>query len=468
MLQSEENCQICLSGENKTPYPAYSSAQSIIRAQKLNESQRDAVLSCHAMSKCHHNHSVKLIWGPPGTGKTKTVACLLFSLLKLKIRTLTCAPTNTAVLAVASRLHKLVKESQMYDTYGLGDIVLFGNRDRMKVDDYPGHGDVFLDYRVDNLLRCFSPLTGWKHHVELMIRLLKDPKEQYVAYKLRVSDKKEGLMSLEEFAKRSHSNVECAYCAYKKSVKNDPLTLEQFVVKKFAYIADEYDSYKHDKKMSAAGMTMEQFLKQRFSYTGQRLKLFMKTLYTHRPTSMISCKVVNKMFKALDLLKSLEISLCQTESKLHHCEDGQSLQTILDCFGWSSSKREECLSILTSLSRSISLPNITTKYGISKFCLEKACLVFCTASSSSKLYTEGMTEFQFLVIDEAAQLKECESAIPLQLPGLHHAVLIGDDRQLPAMVTSKVYLSFVILYFEFQSLLKTVVSYDKNDQILDC
>jgi senataxin len=69
--------------------------------------------------------------------------------------------------------------------------------------------------------------------------------------------------------------------------------------------------------------------------------------------------------------------------------------------------------------------------------LENACLVFCTASSSAKLHrTEGSMEF--LVIDEAAQLKECESAIPLQLSGLRHAILIGDERQLPALVKSEV------------------------------
>jgi superfamily I DNA and/or RNA helicase len=50
---------------------------------------------------------------------------------------------------------------------------------------------------------------------------------------------------------------------------------------------------------------------------------------------------------------------------------------------------------------------------------------------------------EFLVIDEAAQLKECESAIPLQLPGLRHAILIGDERQLPAMVKSEVQ-SFIL------------------------
>lgn len=45
---------------------------------------------------------------------------------------------------------------------------------------------------------------------------------------------------------------------------------------------------------------------------------------------------------------------------------------------------------------------------------------------------------ELLVVDEAAQLKECESTIPLQLPGLRHAILVGDERQLPALVKSKV------------------------------
>ncbi|CAK8565677.1 unnamed protein product [Lathyrus sativus] len=48
-----------------------------------------------------------------------------------------------------------------------------------------------------------------------------------------------------------------------------------------------------------------------------------------------------------------------------------------------------------------------------------------------------MTPVKFLVIDDAAQLKECESTIPLQLPGLSHCILIGDERQLPALVKSK-------------------------------
>jgi superfamily I DNA and/or RNA helicase len=51
-----------------------------------------------------------------------------------------------------------------------------------------------------------------------------------------------------------------------------------------------------------------------------------------------------------------------------------------------------------------------------------------------------MAPLRCLVIDEAAQLKECESTIPLQLFGLHHAILIGDERQLPAIVNSEVWI----------------------------
>nr|GEU51703.1 P-loop containing nucleoside triphosphate hydrolase [Tanacetum cinerariifolium] len=61
---------------------------------------------------------------------------------------------------------------------------------------------------------------------------------------------------------------------------------------------------------------------------------------------------------------------------------------------------------------------------------------FCTVSSSMRLHALKM-KVELLVIDEAAQLIECESVIPLQLSGLRDVVLIGDEKQLPAMVQSK-------------------------------
>ncbi|XP_058179726.1 uncharacterized protein LOC131298340 [Rhododendron vialii] len=193
-----ENCTSCSFEESNRDVK--SEVRNATSTFKLNDSQQDAVLSCVATGRCHHQNTVKLIWGPPGTGKTKTAASLLFVLLRIKCRTLTCAPTNIAVFGVASRLMSLVSRTLEYDTYGLGDIVLFGIGERMKIDDHDNtlgiflnsrmkidddHEDildVLLDYRVYALSSCLSPLSGWKHNVQSMLCLLEDPEEMYRLY----------------------------------------------------------------------------------------------------------------------------------------------------------------------------------------------------------------------------------------------------------------------------------------------
>ncbi|GKD57087.1 NAD(P)H dehydrogenase (quinone) FQR1 [Tanacetum coccineum] len=96
-----------------------------------------------------------------------------------------------------------------------------------------------------------------------------------------------------------------------------------------------------------------------------------------------------------------------------------------------------CLSLLRTLQISLeglSLPCFSNIIAIKQFYFERASVIFCTASSSYKLHVVSMDPLNIVVIDEAAQLKEAESTIPLQLPGMKHAILIGDERQLPAMV----------------------------------
>ncbi|KAF7816285.1 helicase sen1-like [Senna tora] len=420
-MQNEEICNTCSSGEKSIT--ASTSTKNIINSQNLNESQGEAVSSCVTLRECHHNSTVKLIWGPPGTGKTKTVASLLFSLLKLQTRTLTCAPTNTAVLEVAARLLSMVKDSLEYGTYGLGDIVLFGNSSRMKIEAYQDLRDVFLDHRVDRLSKCFAPLTGWKHYSESMISLLENPHRQYLLYKL---EEERNIMSLKEFAKKEKLNEENVVL----------MTFERFVKERHSSIDKKYNLYVHERKRSI--MTMKQFIIQSFSSSAEKLEFFMEILYTHLPTSFIQIDRVRTMFRTLHLLNSLEKFLHQTSFK-EAFDDKEVGESIDNLFGKSSSEREECLLRLRSLSMKISrIQDKIDECGKTNFCLKNACLVLCTAAGSAKLYTEGMNPLQLLVIDEAAQLKECESVIPLLLPGLNHAILIGDERQLPALVKSKI------------------------------
>jgi len=490
VFQSGESCATCLSNANSKA--SFIKEDLIICSQKLNESQEDVVLSSVDMISCHIAHT-KLIWGPPGTGKTKTVACLLFSLLKLQTRTLTCAPTNTAILQVAIRLHSLVMDSLEHDTYGLCDIVLFGNSKRMKLDCYPGLEDIFLDNRVKILMKCFNPETGWKKSLELMKQLLRDPQEQYLleicaycayrAYKQNIGneawkdiagvnqmvehDKKKGIMTMEQFEKERYMELReqlklCTQTLFThftellkgyreqyllekgvlsqddfvkgKSRDDYPTTVKGFVQKAWKEIAQIYEL--DEEGQNACVMTMKQFVKQRFGNLRYILEFLNHALYTHLPKSYVSLETVKVMLQAPSLFESFEKSLSQVKFKqtLYDIEE----QYVSDCFGPLSDKRDEILRILSLLSSSISLPGIYKRYEIENFCLSNAFLILCTASSSGKLYTEGMTPVEFLVIDEAAQLKECESTIPLQLPGLGNCVLIGDERQLPALVKSKV------------------------------
>jgi senataxin len=235
-----------------------------------------------------------------------------------------------------------------------------------------------------------------------------------------------------------------------KNKDDYPMTFEGFVQKAWKEIAHTFELDDEN----ACVLTMEQFVKQRFGNLRDVLEFLNHALYTHLPKSFVSLETVKVMLQAPSLFESFENSLSQAKFKhtLYNIEE----QYVSDCFGPLCDKRDEILSILSLLSSSISLPNIRLeRCAIEIFCLSNTCLVLCTASSSGKLYTKEMTPVEFLVIDEAAQLKECESTIPLQLPDLSQCILIGDERQLPALVKSKVLHSSLLNYiFEILALIK--------------
>ncbi|WZY74076.1 hypothetical protein YC2023_006316 [Brassica napus] len=294
----------------------------MIRSANLNSSQESAVSSCLETRNLRDKTCVKLIWGPPGTGKTKTVATLLFALLNLGCKTVVCAPTNTAVAEVASRLLVLFKgsSSSEHSTYGLGNIVLAGNRGRMGIDSKNEDLlDVFLDHRISKLKELLSPLTGWKQSLELFIEFLEDPESLYKKCLLKRCD---ALLGVKQFLEENSS-------------KDD-----------FKIGSSLFDSFN---------------------------------------------KIVG-----VDFL--------------------QPLRLLPSCFGVQALLEDE---------------------DIRKFCLTNAHIIFCTASGAAEMTAERTGSVELLVVDEAAQLKECESAAALQLQGLHHAVLIGDELQLPAMVQSE-------------------------------
>ena len=388
-------------------------------SSNLNESQNQAVLACLRKIQYNHKPSVELIWGPPGTGKTKTVGVLLYTLLRMNIRTLACAPTNIAITEVVSRVLKLREEPFENDLgansmfCSLGDILLFGNKSRLKA--YSDIVEVYLDYRVDRLFECLGPVTGWRHRFNSMIDFLEDCVSHYRIF-LENESRKE------------------------KSCSNKGGSTKEEVFMKNKLSSNECESTKK------VDISFIEFARDRFRATAGPLRRCVRIFCTHLPKSFILKQNFQNMVSLIQLLDSFESLLSKDDVVPEELERLFSHQeAVRDSYSDSSDllyvHRGECLSVLKTLRSSLNelnLPSAMNKGLIKQFCFKMASLIFCTASSSYQLYRVNMKPLDLLVIDEAAQLKECESVIPLQLPDIRHAILIGDECQLPAMVSSKV------------------------------
>ncbi|GJY32458.1 UvrD-like helicase, ATP-binding domain, P-loop containing nucleoside triphosphate hydrolase [Tanacetum coccineum] len=172
------NCNICTFD--------YDSILSQKLLLNLNESQRAVIIAALYKTQCCHISSVEQIWGPPGTGKTMTVSVLIFILLQMKQRTLTCAPTNVAIVQLGSHVLSLVKESYETTTASgdcfcsVGDVVLFGSMKTLKFSS--DIEEIYLDHRVKRLAECLGPVTGFKDCIRSMIDLLENCVFEYYTF----------------------------------------------------------------------------------------------------------------------------------------------------------------------------------------------------------------------------------------------------------------------------------------------
>lgn len=385
-------CGICLKEGNYRI--AVSNLGPISRSFNLNMSQAEAVSNGFATRNCYHENTVKLIWGPPGTGKTKTVAVLLYALLGQKCRTVTCAPTNIAVLEVAARLLRLVTESIGYETYGLGDIVLFGNRKRMKIDDHSDLLNIFLDYRAKILAKCFAPASGWKHCLASLICLLENPEEQYRLY-LRNEKDEEG----DEEVDDDDEEVEDGRVLGRRSLKytQDKLIWREVIaqtlrsnLKKINWNCKAPTQQEKQSKFGRENwgdhsqlqkkLNFEDFFRGRYNSKRKFMKLCVVNLVSHLPTSYISQGEVKNMIRTLNLLEYLKTLLYSDaingiglkEVLVQVKNEGQGVKG----FTMLNRTREECLQLLKSLREGFFIPNFFDESSIKMFCLQNACLFF--------------------------------------------------------------------------------------------
>uniref|UniRef100_A0ACD5YSH0 Uncharacterized protein n=3 Tax=Avena sativa TaxID=4498 RepID=A0ACD5YSH0_AVESA len=401
----------------------------------LNRSQQMAVLDCVSAMEQHNTYPVRLIWGPPGTGKTKTISTLLWSMMIKNHRTLTCAPTNTAVVEVASRVLSLLANSSggSGNNCFVSDVVLFGNEDRMNVDQ--SLTKIFLEKRVRRLQNCLMPGSGWTSCLSSMVRVLEEPLIQYASYVEQIE------REIEERAKKKKEELS-KKDKNKKTEGKEELDKENKNVQ-----ATEESNKKHLQVMSFKDYFLSSYKK-----AESDLRTCIETFCNDLPRSATPRENFRCMTEVIHLLKEFgKVVQHELEKQLQtlfrDTSDGRNsslFQSLMDYAQDSvrselKQARTLCIEKLKYLSNNFHLPDIFDKRSIEEFLLQNSKSILCTASSSSRLhYLQKAEPFDLLVVDEAAQLKECESLIPLQIPGIRLAVLIGDDYQLPALVKSKV------------------------------
>jgi len=362
-------------------------------------------------------------------------------------RTVTCAPTNTAVVEVASRVLSLIEESSggggdSGKKCFLSDMVLFGNEDRMAVDD--NLCKIFMDSRVRRLRQCLVPGTGWTTSLSSMLQLLEHPLVQYGRYVDGIEERISDLVS-EENKMRDEL---APYLKNRKELTNQKKIDEvQEMQKKILEIQKKVRATKEKK------MTFKTYFQSNYTRLVNDLRRCLVTFGNDLPRSAASEENFRCMAEVPPLLNAFgELVKSEPDEKLQalfkNDDDGGGIRSLFgtllgqvkaDVSFELKDARSSCVKKLRHLSLNFELPEMYENRTVEEFLLQRAKSVLCTASSSYRLHCLPKAQpFDVVVVDEAAQLKECESLIPLQLPGVRHAVLIGDQYQLPALVKSKV------------------------------
>jgi senataxin len=422
---------------------------------ELNASQLMAVHDCVSAVQ-QPTCSVRLIWGPPGTGKTKTISTLLWSMLVKNHRTVTCAPTNTAVVEVASRVLDLVDESSSGGgRHGrkcfLSDVVLFGNEGRMGVEE-GNLQKIFMESRVRRLRQCLMPGTGWAQSLSSMLRLLQHPSVEYHRY----------VQGLESEIRELVSDENDLRDELGRYLKNREELTNRTKVEKVQEIQKKLEKIQKEIRELKEEMPFKIYFQSNYTMLVNHLHTCVKTFGDDLPRSVTSEENFRCMAELPALLTAFgELVQSEPEQQLQalfrNAEDDGGIRSLFrslvsqvqtDVSFELKEARSSCVQKLQHLSDHFELPDMFESRTIEDFLLQRAKSVLCTASSSYRLHClQNAQPFEVLVVDEAAQLKECESLIPMQLPGVRHAVLIGDEYQLPALVKSKVSPFFVYGYF---------------------
>lgn len=390
--------------------------------RRLNDSQthviRSTVASLLQSPVLETKPQVKVIQGPPGTGKTSTIISLLSILGSLDqvidplsdmdsqnvLRTLVCAPTNKAVTELASRLLEFFdlkgkncvesRESELqtqfahfYDSlstaggsklscspFHLGDIALVGNKERLPVEGTPLDA-IYVGSRSQRLVPALSSFDKCRLRILQIVQ--------------------RGLTTLQ----MKKFPTEAARCSFLDTIKAD---LEELSAEMLAGTC----AILNDLPANYLCPTTRGILWESVEILQGINKLPLLENLSEQDRK-ISYEIIANL---IDMIKKLSRCLMSVEGSFNpFLHEKRLLDT-----------------------------DVTLEDFLELECVKYARIVFCTVSSGGTRAVKQGAPYGCVIVDEAAQLVEVETCIVSQLGGVRQLLLVGDHKQLPSTVMSKV------------------------------
>lgn len=386
-------------------------------------------------AKCH----VRIVQGPPGTGKTAMLVPLISVLGCLKFRTLVSAPTNAAVIEICKRMisfftvesekeKNLVMQQEMFSAFcsrvrgsqgsskerrccaiQLSEVVLVGSKRGLMEGAVKGTSleKVFLPYRIERLWAALSQATGWKGCVQLVETFLTDAPAQFAR------EFERNKMNTEKQSNLARND------SFWSFAKEHMYKMRAEMEKHLLVLTSELPRCHIDVKTSKA-MT-------------STLELMKKILNVMPSTAPVKATTWFSITKLDDPLSEIMANSSLSESHSSDIPKVKFLQA-REALLKALAKRAGCNLLATKKNPQGHQPNYRW---LRSQCFKNATLVFSTVSVAGSPLMDGAT-FQCAIIDEASQLVEAESTIVSGKKGLKQLILVGDHKQLPATVISKV------------------------------
>ncbi|EEE54497.1 hypothetical protein OsJ_01623 [Oryza sativa Japonica Group] len=343
---------------------------------KYNEEQQCAMTCIMSKAGCHHNHSVDLVWGPPGTGKTRLAAGLAICMLNLRLRILVCVPLKRDI-------HIFLKSLQEnYPSFNIGKALVLNNL--LDKDMCNIISETTLANRASEL---YVALFVWKAWVKEMAALL--GLDMYCRKKCVHHD--------EDLTCNKCEPIEFSLMSFKKKFGNTAVELRKC-------------STCLIKSLSATSLSD-------LDVTNvNNLLIALSQFENLMQKSEISDYSVKRAF-------GITIAV---DYDFEDCCTAKSLDQI----------RRTCLALTETVLSSIELPQLEGWSDLEDFCIRHSHIIISTPGCFARLQSLKMDQVDVLIVDKAAQIKENDLLVPLSIPP-RHVVLLGDHQHLQPIVKTE-------------------------------